>query len=108
MTYNVVLTEPALEDIQKSAMYISDTLMNSEAAQNLINSISEKFEVLSEMPYINPIVRDSVLASYGLRFQRINNYLALYVIHEDKKTVSIIRFQHSSRDWISLLKLELK
>ena len=108
MTYNVVLTEPAWEDIQKSSLYISDTLMNSEAANHLLNGINEKMEVLSEMPYINPIVRDSALASYGLRFQRVNDYLALYVIHEDTKTVSIIRFQHSSRDWISLLKSELK
>ena len=108
MIYNVVFTEPAWEDIQKAALYISDTLMNSEAADNLLGSINEKMEVLSEMPYINPVVRDSVLALYGLRFQRVNNYLAFYVIHEDTKTVSVIRFQHSSRDWNSLLKAELK
>ena len=102
--YKIVLTKTAIHDIRSAALYISNTLMNKEAANRLLDSIDEKIRALAETPYINPLVRDSFLASNGLRFQLVNNYIAFYVIHEDTKTVSVIRFQHSRRDWISLLK----
>lgn len=102
--YKIVLTKTAMQDIRSAALYISDTLMNKEAANRLLDAADEKIGALAEMPYINPIVRDSFLASNGLRFQLVNNHMAFYVIHEETKTVSVIRFQHSRRDWISLLK----
>lgn len=104
MIYKVIVTKSALEDIRSAVRYISDTLMNKKAANNLLDELDEKIGLLSEQPYINPLVRDSFLASNGFRFQSVNNYLAFYIIHEETKTVSVIRFQHSRRDWISLLK----
>lgn len=104
MIYKVIVTKTALEDIRSAVRYISDTLMNKEAANNLLDELNIKIDLLSEQPYINPLVRDSFLASNGFRIQSVNNYLAFYVIHEETKTVSIIRFQHSRRDWITLLK----
>lgn len=104
MIYKVIVTKSALEDIRSAVRYISDTLMNKEAANNLLDELDGKIGLLSEQPYINPLVRDSFLASNGFRIQSVNNYLAFYNIHEETKTVSVIRFQHSRRDWISLLK----
>lgn len=104
MIYKVIVTKTALEDIRSAVRYISDTLMNKEAANNLLDEVNIKIDLLSEQPYINPLVHDSFLASNGFRIQSVNNYMAFYIIHEETKTVSIIRFQHSRRDWISLLK----
>lgn len=105
--YKLVFTKAALQDIRSAALYISDTLMNKEAANKLLDAVDEKIGVLAETPYINPLVRDSILASNGIRFQLVNNYLAFYIIHEDTKTVSVIRFQHSRRDWITILKNDI-
>ena len=105
--YKIVLTKTAVQDIRSAALYISYTLMNKEAANRLLDSVDEKIAALAETPYINPLVRDSFLASNGLRFQLVNNYMAFYVIHEETKTVSVIRFQHSRRDWISILQNEV-
>ncbi|MBR6598970.1 MAG: type II toxin-antitoxin system RelE/ParE family toxin [Oscillospiraceae bacterium] len=104
MMYKVVLTNMAMQDIRLAALYLSGTLMNKDAANRLLDTINKKIKTLSETPYINPLVNDSFLASNGIRFQIINNYMAFYVVSEEKKTVSIIRFQHSRRDWISILK----
>lgn len=106
MTYKIVLTQTALEDIRAAAVYISDTLMNNKAANKLLDSVNEKIGILAETPYMNPLVRDSFLAANGIRFQLINNYIAFYVIDENEKIVSVIRFQHSRRDWMSLLRSE--
>lgn len=105
--YKIVITKTAMQDIRAAALYISDTLMNKEAANRLLDTIDEKIGVLAETPYINPLVRDNFLASNGLRFQLVNNYMAFYIVHEDTKIVSVIRFQHSRRDWISLLKNDI-
>ena len=105
--YKLVFTKTALQDIRTSVLYISDTLMNKEAANRLLDAVDEKIGALAETPYINPLVRDSILASNGVRFQLVKNYMAFYIVHEDTKTVSVIRFQHSRRDWISLLKNEI-
>ena len=105
--YRIVLTRSALQDIRSAALYISDTLMNKEAANRLLDAVDEKIGALAETPYINPLVRDSFLGSHGVRFQLVQNYMAFYIVHEDIKIVSVIRFQHSRRDWISLLKDEL-
>lgn len=105
--YKLVLTKAALQDIRSAALYISDTLMNKEAANKLLDAVDEKIGTLAETPYTNPLVRDSILASNGIRFQLVNNYLAFYIVHENTKTVSVIRFQHSRRDWITLLKNDI-
>lgn len=105
--YKLVFTKAALQDIRTAALYISGTLMNKEAANRMLDAVDEKLGALAEMPYINPPVRDSILASNGVRSQLVNNYMAFYIVHEETKTVSIIRFQHSRRYWISLLKDEI-
>ena len=105
--YRIVLTRSALQDIRSAALYIFDTLMNKEAANRLLDAVDEKIGALAETPYINPLVRDSFLGSHGVRFQLVQNYMAFYIVHEDTKIVSVIRFQHSRRVWISLLKDEL-
>ncbi|MCD8145738.1 MAG: type II toxin-antitoxin system RelE/ParE family toxin [Clostridiales bacterium] len=47
---------------------------------------------------------DPVLASWGIRFVTVNNYLAFYTVSESTQTVYILRFLHSRRDWSTLLK----
>ncbi|MGN0630121.1 MAG: type II toxin-antitoxin system RelE/ParE family toxin [Ruminococcus sp.] len=105
--YKIVLTKTAMQDIRSAALYISNTLMNTEAATRLLDAVEEKIGALAETPYINPLMRDSFLAANGLPFQLVNNYMAFYIIHEETKTVSVVRFQHSKRDWISILKNDI-
>lgn len=106
MTYRINITRTALADIRSSAFYISDTLMNKNASNRLLDNIQNKMDLLSENPYMNPLVKDSFLASNGIRFQMVDKYMAFYIVDEEAKTVSVIRFLHSRRDWNYLLKNE--
>ena len=45
-----------------------------------------------------------VLASWGIRFVIINNYLAFYTIDEEKQTVIIVRFLYQKSNWTSILR----
>lgn len=102
--YQINITEAAHADLQNAALYIAVTLNNKSAANRLLDLTNEKISILSHSPYINALVKDSFLASNGIRMQIVNNYLAFYIIREESQSISVIRFLYSRRDWISILK----
>ena len=56
------------------------------------------------MPEKLRLVDDPVLAVWGIRFIRVNNYLAFYTIDEDKKVVIIVRFLYQKSNWNTILR----
>lgn len=102
--YKVVITNPAEEDLQKAVSYIANDLKNIVAAKNLLNEVEGTINSLSEMPNRFHIVDDELLASQGIRMVQIKNYLAFYVVREEAKSVTVLRFLYARRDWINILK----
>lgn len=92
MNYQVHITKTAEHDIAKAADYIEFVLKNPQAADHLLDVATEKIGELTQMPEKLQLVDDPVLAVWGIRFIRVNNYLAFYTIDEDKKVVIIVRF----------------
>lgn len=65
---------------------------------------TEKIGELTQMPEKLRLVDDPVLAVWGIRFIRVNNYLAFYTIDEDKKVVIIVRFLYQKSNWNTILR----
>lgn len=107
MMYQVQITQRAERDLQEALDYISDTLHNPAAALHLFDETSKQLQSLSDFPDRNPLVRDTFLAANGIRIQLIENYIAVYMIHEPTNAVIILRFLHSRRNWITILKNEM-
>ena len=91
-------------DIAKAADYIEFVLKNPQAADHLLDVATEKIGELTQMPEKLQLVDDSVLAVWGIRFIRVNNYLAFYTIDEDKKVVIIVRFLYQKSNWNTILR----
>ena len=53
------------------------------------------------------VLDDSVQSSFNVRFVRVKDYLAFYVIMEDERLVVILRFLHMRRDWTEILKADM-
>ncbi|MCR5324966.1 MAG: type II toxin-antitoxin system RelE/ParE family toxin [Lachnospiraceae bacterium] len=104
MNYSIHITSKAECDLNEAADYIEFTLLNPDAADNLLNKAEEEINKLAFMPQKYKIVDDPVLAAWGIRLVIINNYLAFYVIDEESKTVHIVRFLYGKRNWISILR----
>ena len=104
MTYDVLLTQTAVNDIETAIDYIEYSLNNPDAARNLLNLVENKLDTLKHFPKRNALVPDEVLASNGIRFMNINNYLAFYVIDEEKGMVIILRFLYNKRNWKCILR----
>lgn len=102
--YKIVVTNPAANDINNAVLYIANELNNKNAAVNLIDETQKAINSLSDMPGRYPVVGDASLAQLGIRMLQIKNYLVFYVIREETKTVVILRFLYSKRDWKNILK----
>jgi addiction module RelE/StbE family toxin len=102
MMYQVDITDSAETDLSDAAVYIAHTLSNKTAANYLLNKAEEANKSLREYPKRQPLVKDTVLATKGLRSLPVNNYLLFYVVREETKTVTVLRFIHSRRNWVHL------
>ena len=102
MTYKVIFSETARQDIRSACRYLSVTLQNRKAADDLRVKAKEILESLAAFPERFQIVNDPILSSCGIRAVGINNYLAFYTASEDGY-VYIVRFLYSRRNWAEIL-----
>jgi len=91
MSYQVHITSTAEHDIMRAADYIEFTLKNPDAADNLLDAATEQIGSLADLPQKFRLVDDPVLASWGIRFVIINNYLAFYTIDEEKVAMAALK-----------------
>jgi len=104
MAYNVRIMEKAEEDLSEIVTYISDTLCNRQAAESLLEEFLAAKTGIEDNPYMYPLSNDLVLQEEGYhRFLFKKNYIALYLINEDKKEVSIMRIFYAKRDYDNLI-----
>ena len=78
-------------------------LKNPKAADDLLDEAEAKINALSSFPDMLPLVDDPLLASWGIRFIQVKNYLAFYVISEDAQKIIIVRFLYGKSNWASIL-----
>lgn len=105
MTYQLHITSTAERDMAQAADYIEFVLKNPQAADHLLERAQHQINALAQFPKKSSLVDDKLLASWGIRFTQVNNYLAFYVISEDEQKVTIVRFLYAKSDWASILKL---
>ena len=104
MAYNVRIMEKAEEDLSEIVDYISDTLKNQKAADNLLIEFLQEKENIAENPYMYPLSDNSVLQNEGYhRFLFYKNFIALYLIDDVDNIVSIMRIFYAKRDYTKLL-----
>ena len=97
--YKVKFTPVAVNDMDGIYQYIFDTLRAPAAAENLIDAIEQKTKRLEDMPYSCPAVDDEWLKAKDYRKLFVKNYIALYVVSDDKKLVTIMRVVYGASDY---------
>ena len=101
--YNVLITEPAEEDLHEIGSYISKELLEPETAKKVIKKIGKGINSLKDMPLRNALIPDDRLAYKGIRKTMVDNYIVFYTVTEEDQTVLIIRILYNRRNWMNLI-----
>lgn len=103
MKYNLVLTDPAEQDLIALTNDIIKKHGKTSFAQKLINQFAETIEELEKTPFNNALVTDEKLVTNGVRTLMFNQQIVFYIASEKDKTVSIVRVLDCRRNWDTLL-----
>lgn len=104
MSYNIHITSAAERDFIRAADHIEFVLKNPKAADGLLDEAEKQINSLSNFPERLPLVDDSVLASWGIRFVIVNGYLAFYTICAEENLVIVVRFLFQKSSWSAILR----
>ncbi len=104
MTYSVHITTAAERDVANATDYIDQVLKNPKAAEELLKVFTQQINDLAVFPARSPLARDEILAAWGVRFLRIKNYIAFYLIDDARERIYVIRFLYGKSNWASILK----
>ena len=104
MTYSVHITTAAERDVANATDYIDQVLKNPKAADELLEVFLQQVNALAVFPARYPLARDAILAAWGIRFLRIKNYIAFYLIDDAREMIYVIRFLYGKSNWASILK----
>ena len=102
--YSYRFTEKAEQDFDEILRYISATLVNPTAAQNLGKKIFEKIDVVRAFPESGASVDNEFLADKTVRKLSVDNYVIYYKAHYDEKIISILRIVYAKRNPDEILK----
>ena len=104
MRYALHVTAAAERDIIDAAEYIEYVLLNPQAAEDLLKAVEDTVSALAEQPLRIGRVSDPVLSAWGVRFIRVKNYLAFFVVDDETQRVMIFRFLYAKRNWMAILR----
>ena len=107
MNYQIHYTNQVKEDLKRALGYIKFTLKNPQAAQDLLDEANQLIASLSQLPKRYALVEDVLLAGPGLRFIRVKNYLAFYIVDAQAHTIHMLRFLYGKSDWRCVLQSQI-
>lgn len=103
MGYKLIVSKDAHRDVDEIAGYIVQELKSPQAAAGFLDDVEKSYRSLAENPCLFALCQDMRLQREGYRKAVIKNYLVLYRIDEDKKTVYVVRVVYGPRNYPDLL-----
>jgi toxin ParE1/3/4 len=96
--YHITLNQRAFRDIEDIFAYIALEKLSPENAKGQTDRIWDALKTLDTFPQSHQERNEGAYAGKGYRQLIIDNYLAIFKIDENTKTVSIITVQYQGRD----------
>ena len=98
MTYEVIISSQAEEDLRGIYEYIAFELRSPQNAAGQLDRLEENILSLDTMPNRYRAYQREPWHSRGLRVLPVDNFLVLYIPDEDSSIVTIVRVMYSGRD----------
>ena len=103
MSYKLIISRNAHDDLTDIAGYITRELNNPQAAAGFLDDVEESYRRIINNPRMYSLCRDERLGRMGYRKIVIKNYLILYRINEESQEVYIVRIVYEGRNYPELL-----
>ena len=104
MSYRVVLTDTAKQDLRDIAFYIVDESKSVDIAKRFVNELREKANKLTEFPNSGSLPKDRILKSLGYRFLVHGDYLLFYLVDKLHKKVTVMAIFNGKKDYMRVMR----
>lgn len=98
MSWDIVYTAQARQDLRDIYEYIALELLTPETAIGQTRRIMKTIRSLGEMPMRHQLYGEEPWHSRGIRFLPVDNYLIFYLPEEPQNTVNIVRIMYGGRE----------
>ena len=95
--YRVSVSSAATDKIAEYAIYIAEQSCSLDVADRWIDRVFDAIDGLDFFPQRFGLAEEDAHRDFEIRRLVIGNYLALYHVNDDAKTVRVIGFRHASR-----------
>ena len=99
MKYKIYFTSEFKTDLDKTFSYICNNLSSPLAAKKLMSEIDKSVSFAAENPYMYPLCPER-LSNLGLRKIVVKNYIVIYFVNEDNKSVNFLNLFYGRRNYI--------
>lgn len=98
--YKIHFTKECKREMDNIYDYISKRLYSPNSAKALMKMVEKAIYNLKEMPELHNIIKQ--YGSLNMEFRRIviKNYIILYTISEEDKTVNIVHMYYGKSNYI--------
>ena len=100
--YRLIVTVPALEDVNGIRAYIAGKLDNPSAAQKFSDKVFSSASSLALLPK-RYRVRRKDRKGREIRYMPSDNFIIMYCVDDAVHTVSVIRVAYAGRDLDTLI-----
>lgn len=104
MAYNLIITDRADELMDASVFYVINKLKNSQAAEHLLDGISDVYDRLEDNPYQFMDSKDDYLKRMGYKEALILDMKYKIIFRIENKTVYVVGLFHDLEDYPSKVK----
>ena len=101
--YSLKLTPRANKDLEEIYNYISKELHAEESATKILAKIETSIMTLKKFPLSCNYVADEFLRLKGYRKLIVDNYIAFYIVNEEKEYIVVMRVLYGRQKYQSLL-----
>ena len=98
MSYRVVYTSMALDDLRAIYSYIAWTLRASDTAKKQVGRIRQEIRGLDEMPLRCPVVQLPDWDGPPIRRLLVDRYAVFYEVCQEAQRVTVDRIVYTGRD----------
>ena len=99
MTYRLIISETAHQQIEHAIEYVALELKNPSAAEAIISDIEKTYERIRQMPNAMPLCEDSVLKSYGYHKALLEKHSYLILFRIEGELIKISGFFHTLENY---------